>query len=76
LFTFHLHIICFGVDETDTCSFLSRRRKTPSLLFIHIEAPFVYDEVSSETKHLRITRSIFLLKARSLAFPVNASCFM
>jgi hypothetical protein len=34
------------VDETDTCSFLSRRRKTPSLLFVHIEAPCVQTEFS------------------------------
>jgi hypothetical protein len=57
IFTFLLYVTCFGVDETDTCSFLSRRQKTPSLLFVHIEAPFVYNEASSETKHLRIKHS-------------------
>jgi hypothetical protein len=30
---------CFAVDETDALSFLSQRRKTPSLLFVHIKAP-------------------------------------
>jgi hypothetical protein len=28
------------VDETDACNLLSRRRKTPSLLFIHTGAFF------------------------------------
>jgi hypothetical protein len=45
IFTFSLYVTCFGVDETDTCSFLSRRRKTPSLFFIHIEPPFVHNKV-------------------------------
>jgi hypothetical protein len=27
------------MDETNAPSFLSQRRKTPSLLFVHIEAP-------------------------------------
>jgi hypothetical protein len=34
--------------------FLSRRRKTHSLLFVHIEAPFVYNKISFETKPLRV----------------------
>jgi hypothetical protein len=29
---------CFAVDETNAGRFLSQRRKTPSLLFVHIEA--------------------------------------
>jgi hypothetical protein len=76
LFTFCLYVTCFGVDEIDSCSFFSRRRKTHSLLFVHNGAAFVYNEVSSELKHLRIKRSVFLLKARIPAFPINASCFM
>jgi hypothetical protein len=38
-FTFYSIVVFFVVDETNTRSFLSRRRKTPSLLFVHIEAP-------------------------------------
>jgi hypothetical protein len=32
---------CFAVDETNARGLLSRRRKTPSLLFVHNEA-FTY----------------------------------
>jgi hypothetical protein len=62
IFTFHSCVVYFVVDETDARSFLRRRRKTPSLLFVHIEAPLeqnqrsvlIYNEISFKTKHLRI----------------------
>jgi hypothetical protein len=47
----------FIVDETNACNLLSQRRKTPSLLFVHIEAFFIKDDVppyeasSYSTKH-------------------------
>jgi hypothetical protein len=42
---------CFVVDETNACNLLSRRRKTPSLLFIHIKAFFIEDEAFSRQGH-------------------------
>jgi hypothetical protein len=49
-------IACFAMDETNAPSFLSRRRKTPSLLFVHIEAPLEQNQrmaISFITKHFR-----------------------
>jgi hypothetical protein len=52
----------FVVDETNACSLLSRRRKTPSLLFVRIKAFFIEDKASSyTTKH-------FLIKDRHFQF--------
>jgi hypothetical protein len=45
---------CFAVDETNAGRFLSRTRKTPSLLFVHIEAFSYATRFPSKTKHLRI----------------------
>jgi hypothetical protein len=40
--------------------FLSRRRKTPSLLFVHIEAFFIKDEAPPYTMKSSLRRSIFV----------------
>jgi hypothetical protein len=60
--------MCFVVDETNACSFLSQRRKTPSLLFVHIEASFVYHEVSFDMKHVRIYEAFSHRKRSSPLF--------
>ena len=51
---------CFDMDETNTCNLLSRRQKTPSLLFVHIEAFFIKDESPSYAMKFYLRRSIFV----------------
>jgi hypothetical protein len=50
------------MDETNACNLLSRRQKTPSLLFVRIKAFFIEDEACSyATKR-------FLVKDRHFLF--------
>jgi hypothetical protein len=74
---------CFAVGETNTYNFLSRRRKTPSIIFIHIKAFFIKDEAPPYTMKFSLRRSIFVFnkafclhKEASFFFSVNdcASC--
>jgi hypothetical protein len=69
LFYLSFCVICFAVDETNACSFLSRRRKTPSLLFVHIEAPFEQNQILalSYTTKLYLRLSIFVHTKRFLS---------
>jgi hypothetical protein len=71
-------MIHFTVDETNVGNLLSRRRKTPSLLFVPIEAfscatIFHLDGASSYTTKFHLIRSIFETHQRqaSLVFSVN-----
>jgi hypothetical protein len=48
---------CFDVDETNAGGLLSRRRKTPSLLFVYNEAFTYATRFPLKTKHLSIGRS-------------------
>jgi hypothetical protein len=51
-FYFHPYTSCFVIDKN--LYFLSRRRKTPSLLFVHNEACVLRHMYSFETKLLCI----------------------
>jgi hypothetical protein len=51
---------CFVVGETSTFNFLSRRRKTPSLLFVHIKAFSIKDEAPPYTMNFSLRRSFFV----------------
>jgi hypothetical protein len=69
------------MDETNTCNLLSRRQKTPSLLFVHIEAFFIKDEIPSYATKFYLRRSIFVFnepfchrRQASSTFPVSALC--
>jgi hypothetical protein len=69
------------MDETNTCNLLIRRRKIPFLLFVHIKAFFIKDEIPPYATKFYLRRSIFVFneafchrRQASFVFPVSALC--